>query len=102
MMHLIRIFAVLSLLIVLASSVLAQEGFARTPIPLPDPTPEQRSISGWPDDRQLSNSVRAWHYNPYMVQPLSELGNAIDKCSLSLFTSRMLIAVVASRNHCIY
>jgi hypothetical protein len=89
-------------MLILASSALAQEDSTRAPIPLSDPTPEQRSISGWPDDRPLSNSIRAWHYNPYMVQPLSELGDAIDKSSLSLYTSRMLIAVVASRNHCIY
>jgi hypothetical protein len=89
-------------LLVPASSALAQEDTERTPIPLPDPTPEQRSISGWPEERRLSNSIRAWHYNPYMVEPLSEVGNAIDKSSLPLFMSRMLIAVVASRNHCIY
>jgi hypothetical protein len=69
---------------------------------LPDPSPDEIAMENWSGDRPLSNSGRAWHYNPTMVQPLMEVGDAIEDPTLTPVTRRMLTGVVASRNHCLY
>ena len=69
---------------------------------LPDPATEEIAIPNWPEGAPLANSVRAWHYLPPMVQPLLELGQAIDDVILSRATSLLLAGVVASRNQCLY
>lgn len=80
----------------------SKETVNRPSIPLPDPAPEEIAVPNWDPDRPLSNSVRAWHYNPDLVLPLLEVGDAIDNSAIDFKTGRMLAAVVASRNHCLY
>jgi hypothetical protein len=72
------------------------------PLPLPEPAAAEIAFPNWPAERPLPNSVRAWHYNPDLVLPLSEVGDAVDRPPLTLDLRRKLAAVVASRNHCLY
>ena len=71
-------------------------------IPLPEPTPELFEQSGWLADRPTGNSVLAWHYNPSLVQPLLDVGAAVDEGPLPFRMRRMLATVVAARNLCRY
>jgi hypothetical protein len=86
----------------------ASDGLSESPappgpaLPLPDPSPEAMAASNWPEGRELSNSIRAWHYNPQLVQPLLEVGSALDETPLSQAMRMMLATVVASRNGCFY
>ena len=43
-------------------------------------------------------SLPAWRYNPRLVQPLLDVGAAVDEGPLSLRMRRMLATVVAARN----
>jgi hypothetical protein len=71
-------------------------------IPLPDVPPDSIAHRSWPRDRPLSNSARAWHYIPKLVQPLADVGDAVDQGPLTGRLKWMLITVVASRNECRY
>ena len=85
-----------------ANSDPAQREGARPSLPLPDPSPDEIAVPNWSADRQLPNSTRAWHYNPDLVRPLLEVADAVDNTILDFRMRRMLIAVVASRNYCLY
>lgn len=100
--HLRKVF-----LFLIASAVVAAEtavaSSERGPaLPLPDPSPEEIALENWSSDEPLPNSVRAWHYNPAIVQPLMEIGGAVQDTVLSYTTRQMLATIVASRNHCLY
>jgi alkylhydroperoxidase family enzyme len=69
---------------------------------LPDVTLEVNRLEQWTGDKPLWNSVRAWHYNPEMVQPLWDVWEAFTKPPLSLRMKILIGAVVDSRNHCPY
>jgi hypothetical protein len=69
---------------------------------LPDPSPDEVAMENWSGDGPLSNSVRAWHYNPSLVQPLLEVGGAVEDSVLTRVTRHMLTGVVAARNYCFY
>ena len=79
-----------------------QEHETQSTLPLLNPAPEEIAIPNWPGDRPLPNSIRAWHYNPDLVSPLLEIGQAVDNSILDIKMRRMLAAVVASRNKCLY
>ncbi len=71
-------------------------------LPLPDITIEMNRLEQWTGEKSLWNSVRAWHYNPEMVQPLWDVWEALAKPPLSLRMKLMVAAVTDSRNHCPY
>lgn len=79
----------------------AAEGAAPN-LPLPEVELDTSPLQDWPRDIPMPNSLRAWHYNPGMVQPLVDLGAAIQEGPLSMPLRFMLLAVVASRNDCRY
>ena len=88
--------AIVSVLLAVSSQA------AQPSLPLPSPAPEEVAIDNWIGERDLSNSVRAWHYNPAMVQPLLDVGSAVEDTTLTLRLRRMLALVVASLNECRY
>jgi len=92
------------LLTLTAPPTVAQEPLpVTTPLlPLPDPSQDEVAIDNWSGVRTLSNSGRAWHYHPPMVQPLHDLLDSLYETSLSYSTMLMLATVVASRNECRY
>lgn len=72
-------------------------------LPLPEVSHDELALPGYPPDRPIANSVRAWHYNTKMVPLMSELGDAVaDETSFSKAMMLKLVAVVASRNGCRY
>ena len=71
-------------------------------LPLPNVTIDNNRYEKWSDTEPLWNSIRAWHYNPEMVQPLTDLGKALNRASLSNRIKLMLVIVTDSRNGCIY
>jgi hypothetical protein len=71
-------------------------------LPLPNPLGDEVAIHDWDDDRPLSNSGRAWHYNRNLVQPLMEVSDAVNDSTLTCATRMMLVTVVASRTGCMY
>lgn len=72
-------------------------------LPLPEISHDELALPGYPPDRPIANSIRAWHYNAKMVPLLSELGDAVaDEVSFSKAMMLKLVAVVASRNGCRY
>lgn len=92
-------------LALLAVSILFGSAAANGPgpsLPLPTPSAGQLEESGLPADIELTNSVRAWFYNPSLVGPLLEVGAAVEDSILTLEVRRMLAVVVASRNQCLY
>ncbi len=101
------LFLIVFILILYCYSVInalhvTQEHETKSTLPLLNPAPEEIVIPNWPDDRPLPNSIRAWHYNPDLVNPLLEIGQAVDNSILDIKMRRMLAAVVASRNKCLY
>lgn len=71
-------------------------------ITLPEITLKESQLKQWTGEKPMWNSVRAWHYNPDMVQPLWDVWEALAKPPLSLRTKVMVAAVTDSRNHCPY
>lgn len=70
-------------------------------LPLPDVTSETSHLPDLPQYWHWS-SIRAWHYNPNIVQPLWDVWVALEEPPLTLRMKVMLAAVTDSRNRCPY
>jgi len=82
-------------------SVIEQRPLKPT-LPLPEVTLASSRLKQWTGEKSWWNSVRAWHYNPDMVQPLWDVWEAFTKPPLSLRMKIMIAAGTDSRNHCPY
>lgn len=75
---------------------------AEPTLPLPVITSDLNQLRQWDIVKPLWNSLRAWHYNPEMVQPLWDVWEALAKPPLSLRMKIMIALVTDSRNRCPY
>jgi len=95
-------FIIFAAFVICVASLTGQESQKIPSLPLPDVTDENIMISNWRSGFPVPNSIRAWHYNPELVMPLAELGQAVQNPTLDYRLQMMMAAVVSSINGCLY
>jgi alkylhydroperoxidase family enzyme len=95
-----KVSSLCTLAIFLTRSLSGQEDTSS--LPLPDVTEKNNMLSEWRGGYPLPNSIRSWHYNPDLVRPMAEIGQAVQNETLEYELQMKIAAVVSSRNGCRY
>ena len=90
-------------LIILISALAVFTQTSQPPLPFPELKPEQVESEAWPPNTEIPYQIRALHYKKGLFSAVNELNRTIsENSSIDTGLTSMIIAVVASRNRCLY